>query len=263
MLLELARLMSSRPWNQTIIFAAFAAEEQGTFGSRHYVQNAILDGRIFDVAIDSDIVGGRPGIPQSIRVFSPGPDTTNSRQLARYLDMVGGLYVPTFRVDLIDSLDREGRYSDHREFINAGVPGVRLTEAEEDRNSQHSGADTSEKLDYDYLRQVAQLNLAVAANLAGAPPPPPVPTIAPMADPGSFILNWPPEPQAAAYAISFRPVGSNEYPPFRFVSGTEAGNVALTGLDPQTTYAVSLAALDGNGRIGAFSPEIMVEPSSG
>jgi hypothetical protein len=263
MLLELARLMSSRPWNQTIIFAAFAAEEQGTFGSRHYVQNAILDGRVFDVAIDSDIVGGRPGIPQSIRVFSPGPDTTNSRQLARYLDMVGGLYVPTFRVDLIDSLDREGRYSDHREFINAGVPGVRLTEAEEDRNSQHSGADTSEKLDYDYLRQVAQLNLAVAANLAGAPPPPPVPTIAPMADPGSFILNWPPEPQAAAYAISFRPVGSNEYPPFRFVSGTEAGNVALTGLDPQTTYAVSLAALDGNGRIGAFSPEIMVEPSSG
>ena len=49
----------------------------------------------------------------------------------------------------------------------------------------------------------------------------------------------------------------------RVVSGTEAGNVALTGLDPLTTYAVSLAALDGNGRIGAFSPEIIVEPSPG
>jgi hypothetical protein len=262
-LLELARLMSSRPWNQTIIFAAFAAEEQGTFGSRHYVQSAILDGRQFDVAIDNDIVGGRPGIPQSIRVFTPGPDTTHSRQLARYLDMVGGIYLPTFRIDLIDALDREGRYSDHREFINAGAPGVRLTESEEDRNTQHSAGDVSDNLDYDYLRQVAQLNLVVAANLAGAPPPPPVPTIAPMADAGSFILNWPPEPQAAGYAISFRPLGSNEYAPFHFVSGDEAGNVALTGLDPLTAYAVSLAALDANGRIGAFSPEIIVEPSPG
>ena len=113
------------------------------------------------------------------------------------------------------------------------------------------------------MRQVAQLNLVVAANLAGAPPPPPVPTIAPMADAGSFILNWPPEPQAAGYAISFRPLGSNEYAPFHFVSGDEAGNVALTGLDPLTAYAVSLAALDANGRIGAFSPEIIVEPSPG
>ena len=262
-LLELARLMSSRPWNQTIIFAAFAAEEQGTYGSRHYVQNAILEGRTFDVAIDNDIVGGRPGIPQSIRVFSPGPDTTVSRQLARYVDLVGGLYLPTFRIDLIDSLDREGRFSDHREFINAGVPGVRLTESEENRSTQHSGADLSENLDYDYLRQVAQLNLVVAANLAGAPPPPTVPTVAPRADQGSYILNWPPDPRAAGYAISFRPVGSNEYAPFRFVSTNEAGNVALTGLDPSTTYAVSLAALDGNGRIGVFTRELIVEPSPG
>jgi hypothetical protein len=262
-LLELARLMSSRPWNQTIIFAAFTAEEQGTYGSRHYVQSAVLQGRTFDAAIDNDIVGGRPGIPQSIRVFSPGPDATSSRQLARYLDLVGGLYLPTFSVDVIDALDRQGRFSDHREFINAGVPGVRLTESEENRSAQHSGGDVSASLDYDYLFRVAQLNLAVAANLAGAPPPAPVPTIAPMENPGSFILNWPPDPQAAAYSISFRPVGSAEFAAFRFVSGNEAGNVALTGFDPGIAYAVSLAALDANGRIGAFSPEIIVEPSPG
>ncbi len=260
MLLELARLLSSRSWNQTIIFAAFAAEEQGTYGSRHYVQNTMLQGRIFNAAIDNDIVGGRPGIPKSIRLFSPGPDTTNSRQLARYVDLLGGLYLPAFRVDLIDSLDREDRYSDHREFINAGVPGVRLTESEEDQSSQHSSADTSDKIDFNYLRQVAQLNLAVVANLAGGPPPPPVPTIAPMADPGSYILNWLPDPLAAGYAISFRPLGLEEYPPFNYVSAAEAGNVAFTDLDPQTIYAVSLAAIDANGRIGGFSPEVTIGP---
>lgn len=260
LLLELARLFSSRSWNQTVIFIAFAAEEQGTFGSRQYVQNAMLDGRIFDYAIDNDIVGGRPGIPQSIRVFTPGPDSSGPRQFARYLEMIGGLYLPTFRVDLIDALDREGRYSDHREFINAGVPSVRLTESEEDRNNQHSGGDTWDKIDFNYLRQVAQLNLAVLANLAGAPPPPQSPTIAPMADPGSFLLNWIPDPRAAGYAISFREIGNEEYPPFRYIASADAGNIAFTDLNPQLTYAVSLAAIDGNGRISGFSPEIIVGP---
>lgn len=261
LLLELARVMSSRPWNNTIIFAAFSAEEQGTYGSRHYVQNSMLDGKIFDFAIDNDIVGGRNGITQSIRIFSPGPDTSTSRHLARYLDLVGGLYLPALRVDIINSLDRAGRYSDHREFINAGVPSIRLTESEEDRVNQHSGGDTSDKIDYAYLRQVAQLNLAAIANLAGAPASPGVPTVAPMSDPSGYIISWLPNPQAAGYAISFRPLGSEKLPPLRFVSAAEAGNVAFTDLDPQTTYALSLAAIDANGRLSGFSPEVLAGPS--
>jgi hypothetical protein len=168
--------------------------------------------------------------------------------------------LPELRVDIIDSLDREGRYSDHREFINAGVPSIRLTESEEDRANQHSGGDTSDKVDFGYLRQVAQLNLAAIANLAGAPPSPGLPTVTPMADPGGYIISWLPDTQAAGYAISFRPLSSEELPPFRFVSAAEAGNVAFTDLDPQTTYALSLAAIDANGRLSGFSPEVLVGP---
>jgi hypothetical protein len=261
LLIELARLLSSRSWNQTIIFAAFSAEEQGSFGSRHYVQNTMLEGRSLDVIVNNDIVGGRAGIPQSIRIFSPGPDTNTSRQLARYLKLIGGLYTPALGIDIIDALDREGRWSDHREFINAGIPGVRLTESVEDRGSQHSSGDTANKIDYGYLRQVTQLNLAVLANLAGAPPAPPAPAVTPMTGPGSYILNWLPDPRAAGYAISFRPIGAEDYPSFRYVSVLEAGNVAFTDLDAQTAYALSLAAIDANGRIGGFSPEILVEPA--
>ena len=262
LLLELARLLSSRPWSQTIIFAAFTAEEQGTYGSRHFVQDKMLEGRIFDVAIDNDIVGGRVGIPQSIRLFSPGPGTTPSRQLGRYIDFIGGLYLPTFRLDMIDAMDRVGRFSDHREFINAGVASVRLTESEEDRDRQHSALDTADQIDFGYLRQVTQLNLAVIANLAGGPAPPIIPTIAPMAEPGAFIISWLPDILAAGYAMSFRPVGSEELPPLRFVSAADAGNVALTGLDSGATYAVSIAAIAGNGRISAFSPEVIIGPGS-
>jgi hypothetical protein len=58
--------------------------------------------------------------------------------------------------------------------------------------------------------------------------------------------------------IAFRPVGSDEFEPFRFVSGLQAGNVALTGFDPNTRYAVSLAALSNSGRVSLFSPEVVV-----
>jgi hypothetical protein len=82
-----------------------------------------------------------------------------------------------------------------------------------------------------------------------------------MADAGSYIITWPPDPRAAAYAISFRPVGVPEFTaPFHYVSGPDAGNVALTGLDPIVTYAVSLAALDNGGKISAFSAEVIVGP---
>jgi hypothetical protein len=136
---------------------------------------------------------------------------------------------------------------------------LRLTESVEDFSVQHTGLDRSELLDYNYLRQVAQLNLVTVANLAGSPSAPPIPTVVTMADPGSYLLTWQPDPQAAAYAISFRPIGTPIYTaPFFYVSGSEAGNVALTGLDPLITYAVSLAALDNGGKISSFSSEVIV-----
>ena len=115
-------------------------------------------------------------------------------------------------------------------------------------------------IDYDYLEQVVQLNLAVFCNMVGGPPPPQPPIIAPMAQAGSYVLNWLFAPQAAGYAISFRPVGSETYPPFRFVGASQAGDVVLTGFDPDITYGVSLAALGENGRLGNFSPEVIIGP---
>lgn len=256
-LLEAARLLSTRNWQQTIIFAAFAGEEQGTHGSKHFVQEVMLDGMIIDAAINNDIVGGRPGIPQSVRAFAPGPENSRPIQLARYLDVVADLYSPMFSVDIRQALDREGRYGDHREFLNVGVPAVRLTESEEDFGAQHNSEDTADRIDYEYLVQIARLNVATLANLAGAPPPPLQPTIAPMADPGSYLMTWTTDPRAAGYAVLARPVGSYEAE-IRFVSAQEAGNVAIAGLDPRERYNVSLAALDERGRMSFFSPETSI-----
>ncbi len=256
-LLEAARVLSSREWSQTIIFVSFAGEEQNRLGSTHFVTDRMLAGWRFDAMINSDIVGGRPGIPQSLRLFTPGPEGSPPRQLARYMQYVAGMYMPQFPFVLIDAQDREGRYSDHVSFLQSGIPAVRMTESEEDRSRQHNGGDTAEWIDYSYLRQVTQLNIVILGNAAGAPAQPVSPSLSPMAEPGAFILTWIPDGNAAGYAISFRPVGSPSYPQFRYVNSSDAGNVAITGLDAATTYAVSIAGLDGNGRIGLFSPEVL------
>ncbi len=46
------------------------------------------------------------------------------------------------------------------------------------------------------------------------PAPPVAPTVVPMADPGSYLLNWPVGSGVAGYAISFRPVNNVPYEPF-------------------------------------------------
>ncbi len=260
LLLETARLLSSRTWNQTIIFAALAAEEQGSFGSKNLVQRIIQEGTNVIAAINYDMVGGRIGIPQSIRLFAVDYMYSSSGQIARYYDYIAGLYVPTFPITIIDAIDRENRWGDHREFIYAGMPGIRLTESLEDPNLLNSTRDTWSVIDYNYLQQVTQINVAVVASMAGAPPRPAPPTIVHMADPGSFLLTWPLDPLAAGYAISFRPIEMATYPLFRFVNSAQAGKVVLTGFDPNQTYAVSMAAIDSNGRVSLFSGEVIIAP---
>ncbi len=260
LLLETARIMSSREWNQTIMFIAMAAEEQGTFGSRHFAQNAFLDNLNILAAINYDAVGGRAGIPQMVRLFAHELRQSPAGELGRFFEYVAGHYLPTFPVIILDALDREERWGDHREFVHLGMPSIRVMESEEDPDLLNSLLDTWSLIDYSYHQKVVQLNIAFLANAAGAPPPPAQPTIVSLADPGSFLLTWPVEAGVGGYAISFRPTNSPTYEPFRFVRAEKAGNVVLTGYDPDTAYAVSIAALTESGRLGLFTREVLVGP---
>jgi len=263
LLIETARIMSSRDWNQTIVFLATSAEEQGSYGARFFAENAFLDGRQIIAGLNYDAVGGRAGIPQHVRLFASDFLTSIHGALGRYYEYVGGLYLPTFPVVIYDALDREGRWGDHREFVRVGFPAIRVIESVEDPDLLNSNRDTWDLIDYNYLQRVAQLNTAVAANLAGGPSQPPPPLVAAMAEPGAFLLTWPVTPDAAGYAISFRPVDSAYYPTFRLVKAVNAGNVALTGLDPAVTYGVSIAAINDRGLVSGFSVEQFIGPNAG
>jgi hypothetical protein len=260
LLLETARVMSSRDWNQTVVFLATSGEEQDTVGSRYFAENAFLDNMNILGVINYDAIGGRLGISQHVRLFADNFMTSTTGSLGRYYEYISGLYLPTFPVRVIDALDREGRWGDHREFVKLGMPAIRVMESEEDPDLLNSNLDTWDFVDYNYLQQATQLNVAVLANMAGAPHQPQPPAVARMSEPGSYLLTWPVATDVDGYAISFRPANTAAFPPFRFVTAARAGNVALTGLDPNQTYYVSMAALSDGGLMSSFSPELIIGP---
>jgi hypothetical protein len=238
---------------------AFAAEEQGTAGSRRFVTSSILNGPSIDLALNNDSIGGRAGIPQSMRLFAPQQETSPSGQVARYVTFLNNLHQPTFPLEINNTLDREDRYGDHREFINAQIGAVRLIESVEDPDILNSAQDTWDKIDYNYLANSTRVNLVTIANWAGGPAPVPPPAVSRLADPTRLLLSWQTDPTAAGYAFSFRPINSIALPDLRTVGNDTNGQVQFTGFDPAVTYAVSIAPIGHTGRLGGFSPEIMLQ----
>jgi hypothetical protein len=74
--------------------------------------------------------------------------------------------------------DRYGRGGDHIPFLERGFPSVRFTESDEDYTHQHQNVrtengvfygDTPEYVDFEYVANVARVNLIALASLANAP----------------------------------------------------------------------------------------------
>jgi hypothetical protein len=260
LLLETARLLSARGWQQEVVFIAFAAGEQDNFGSRRYVQEVMLDGVIIDAAINVDTVGGSPGVPRSMLIFA-APENPGAGQLARYFDVITRLYLPDFPIELRPMLDRQGRSGDQASFHAAGIPTIRISESQENSSIRHTAADTADRLDYDYLVQMTQLVVAAVANMIAAPPMPAAPAVAPMAAEGTYLLSWTTQQHAAAYAVAFR-IQASEERILRYISAAEAGEVVLTGLAPGYDYAISVAPVDSAGHIGLFSEEVVTSQTA-
>ncbi len=202
-IMELAEVLSKRDWDATLVFAAFAGEEQGLYGSTHFAQQAHAACKNLEAMITNDIVGNTAGGDgrrdnRTLRVFSEGMPAVDSplaarlrmvggesdgpsRQLARYIQETAELYVPDFRVRLIFRSDRYLRGGDHLPFAQRGYPAVRFTEPAENFARQHQDVrmengiaygDVVSGVDFDYVAHVARVNAAVAGALALAPAPP-------------------------------------------------------------------------------------------
>ncbi|HXH60902.1 MAG TPA: M20/M25/M40 family metallo-hydrolase [Fimbriimonadaceae bacterium] len=175
--MELARIMSQYDWEDTLVFVAFSGEEQGLLGSLALAQRAKDEGWNLEAVLSNDIVGSSSNTDgyrdgREVRVFSEESDEHQSRELARFTELVVRRNITDFRVKLIYRNDRFGRGGDHYSFIKQGFNAIRFCEVWEDFHHQHSADDLPEYVDPEYLRHVAQCDAVAMASLANAMPAP-------------------------------------------------------------------------------------------
>ncbi|HLL76113.1 MAG TPA: M28 family metallopeptidase [Pyrinomonadaceae bacterium] len=259
--LEMARVMSRRTFDATLVFMAVAGEEQGLVGATYYAEQAEKNKVEIEAMLTNDIVGntlGGNGVRdrRTVRVFSEGVPSSEteaeartrrsvggendsaSRQLARFIEETARAYLPAFRVQVIYRRDRYLRGGDHIPFLERGYPAVRFTEPNEDYTHQHQNVrtengirygDLPEFVDFAYVADVARVNLAALATLARAPARPKSVAILTRRLTNDTDLQWAAntEPDLAGYEIVWRdttsPVWTHSLPVGRVTSYTMKG----------------------------------------
>jgi hypothetical protein len=132
--------------------------------------------------------------------------------VARFIERLAQEHLANLKVMMVYRTDRYGRGGDQVEFLNAGFPAVRITEAHEDYTRQHQDlrvengiryGDTIEGVDFGYLAQVTRLNVVALAAMAQAPAPPAGVAIEGAVTPNTTV-KWQAVPGAASYRIWWR-----------------------------------------------------------
>lgn len=168
--LEMAHLMAEHAWENTLVFIGFSGEEQGLQGARALAQRAQSEGWQIDAVLNNDTVGSSANLmgqsdSHRVRVFS---DEGSPRELARFTEWVARQELDDFGVKLVLRKDRFGRGGDHTPFAEAGFPAVRFIEVHEEFARQHTPDDLPEAMDFEYLANVARVNLRTMKTLARA-----------------------------------------------------------------------------------------------
>ena len=216
--MELARVFaeSGIEFDATLVFIAFAGEEEGLVGAALHAEKAATEKTPIEAVFNNDIVGGAVGgngivNAETLRVFAEGPEDSPSRQLARHVRVAAGRYVPSHRVELFARHDRFSRGGDHTAFNQHGFPGIRFTEANENYSKQHTVNDTIDGVSFPYLARNARVNAAAVATLALAPPAPVVlnergaPMLTRDSSGYDARMQWHASAGAVTYRIYWRP----------------------------------------------------------
>ncbi len=264
--LELARVIagSGLSFDATLVFIAFAGEEQGLVGATRHAAKAVAEGWAIDAVLNNDIVGGTTagnGLSDSrtVRVFSDGPEDSRSRQLARYIRDVGARYVPSHQVRLVARYDRFGRGGDHTPFDQQGFAAVRFSEAMENYARQHTVDDTPEGVVPEYLARTARVNVAAMASLGLAPPAPMVNgRSGPMLGRGrtgyDATLRWEPSPGAVGYRVVWRQAWAADWEQERLVGPVTEAAFPNLSIDD---YVFGVAAIGPDGHQSLVSAYVL------
>lgn len=179
--LEMARAIAPLKLTHNGVYVGFTGEEQGLHGARALAKRFKSEAKALDAFLNNDTVGSssnKAGQKDDgrVRVFSDESTeenpNTGSRELARFIEWITRDRVENFGIKLVFRKDRFGRGGDHTPFHEEGFSAVRFIEVHEEYSRQHTPDDLIEHMDFNYLANVARMNLLAMASLMQAGPAP-------------------------------------------------------------------------------------------
>lgn len=286
--IELARVMSKRKFDATIVFMTVPGEEQGLLGAAYYAEEVKKKAMNIEAMITNDIIGGVTTNKNSqfrnrVRVFAEGvpsdetPQQANTRrsvggendsparQLGRYVKEQAARYMKTFSAWVIYRRDRYGRGGDHIPFLERGFAAVRFTEPDEDYTHQHQNVrtengifygDTPEFVDFDYVANATRVNMISLAGLANAPGKPKNVGIVTGRLTNDTDLKWDASKDAdlAGYEVVWRDTTAADWTNSKFVGNVTTYTAAKMSKD---NFFFGVRAVD---KAGNRSPVVYPRP---
>ncbi len=285
LVIEAARLLSKQKHRATIVYALLSGEEQGLWGGKLLARHAKEQGWDVAAMLNNDIVGGTKGtdgtiVADRVRVFSEGirasedlaaqlarrgiggEDDGPSRALAKAA-IRAGTRNPAIGLEVlaVRRPDRFRRGGDHLPSLELGYPAIRFTVGVEDYDHQHQDlrsengrkyGDTVDEMDFPYLARVTALNVALARELADAPPAPANVSIDGAVG-SDTTVKWTPVRDAAAYRLYWRRADRSAWTDSRLVEGGAGAESLLKGIQiDDHFFGVAAVGADGAESIVTF-----------
>ncbi|MDZ3830392.1 MAG: M28 family metallopeptidase [Sphingopyxis sp.] len=285
LVIEAARLLSKQKHRATIVYALLSGEEQGLWGGRLLARHAKEQGWQVAALLNNDIVGGTLGtegavVTDRVRVFSEGirasedmkaqmarrgiggEDDGPSRALAKAAVRAAG-NAPAIGLEVlaVRRPDRFRRGGDHLPALELGYPAIRFTAGVEDYDHQHQDVrtegdrkygDTVDEMDFPYLARVTALNVALAGELAAAPPAPDGVSLDGAVS-SNTMVRWSPVKGAAAYRVHWRRADRPDWTESRLTAAAADNELLLDGVQiDDHFFGVSSVSADGHESIVTF-----------
>ena len=250
--LEMARIVAQNPLPITVIFAAFAQEEQGLIGSDYLAQYLHNQNTALELMINSDMISYNPNLSSDVRIY--GDPTAMD-----YINLM--MEVADTYTYLNPVYMNQAPNSDHYSFYQWGYDAIMAHEPYvQYHNTYHSDYDVVDSLDFPYLKEAVGLCLATA--LAAGNSPSPVQNLRAMdaGDGEALYLSWSenhPAEDVVSYSVYFG-TASGYYDSIHQVTCTCD---TLRNLEENVTYFMTVTAVNANGYESVRHDEISLAPS--
>jgi PKD repeat protein len=155
--LELARVMSTHQFTNTIQFACWNVEEASRLGSRGFVHNATDASLNIPLYLNLDGSGYDPNDQYDM-------DIIYNEEASPFADLVTG-YNSAYGLNFDLTFNTYDCSSDHRSFWESGYPGI-WTHSHPHASRMHSPTDTIDLISFDYAKKNAQLGALLLATAA-------------------------------------------------------------------------------------------------